>query len=158
MFFSNRHVWMWDLDYKENWVPKNWCFWTVVLDKIIKSLLGCKIKPVNPKGNQSWIFIGRTWCWSWNSNTLAIWCEDDSFEKILELRKTEGRRRSGWQRLWRSNGISDSMDISWANSRSFVMDREVCHTAVHGVAKSRTWVSDWTELNPKKLFLDVDCL
>ena len=59
--FSSSHVWMWELDYKETWVPKNWCFWTVVLEKTLESPLGCKeIKPVNPKGNQSWIFIGRT--------------------------------------------------------------------------------------------------
>ena len=80
----------------------------------------------------------------------------DSLEKILVLRKTEGRRR-GWQRIRRLKGISDSMDMSWANSRSFMMDREPWCTAVHGVAKSWTWLSDWTELNPKKLFLDVDC-
>ena len=59
-FFSS-HVWMWELDYKESWVPKNWCFGTVVLEKTLESLLGCKeVKPVNPKGDQSWIFIGRT--------------------------------------------------------------------------------------------------
>ena len=56
--FPNGHVWMWELDYKESWAPKNWCFWTVVLEKTLKSLLDCKL--VNPKGNQSWIFIGRT--------------------------------------------------------------------------------------------------
>ena len=58
--FSSSHVWMWELDCKESWAPKNWCFWTVVLEKILESPLDCKeIKPVNPKGNQSWIFIGR---------------------------------------------------------------------------------------------------
>ena len=58
--FSNSYVWMWELDHKESWAPKNWCFWTVVLEKTVESPLDCKIKPVNPKGNQSWIFIGRT--------------------------------------------------------------------------------------------------
>ena len=59
--FPCSHVWMWELDYKESWVPKNWCFWTVMLEKTLESPLGCKeIKPVNRKGNQSWIFIGRT--------------------------------------------------------------------------------------------------
>ena len=58
---SSGHVWMWELDYKGSWVPKNWCFWTVVLEKTLESSLNCKeIKPVHPKGNQSWIFIGRT--------------------------------------------------------------------------------------------------
>ena len=61
MVFSSSHVWMWELDYKENWAPKNWCFWTVVLEKTLESLLACKeIQPVHPKGNQSWIFFGRT--------------------------------------------------------------------------------------------------
>ena len=61
MVFSSSHVWMWELDYKENWAPKNWCFWTVVLEKTLESVLACKeIQPVHPKGNQSWIFIGRT--------------------------------------------------------------------------------------------------
>ena len=60
--FSSSHVWMWELDCKEGWVLKNWCFWTVVLEKTLESPLYCKeIKPVNPKGNQSWIFIGRTY-------------------------------------------------------------------------------------------------
>ena len=67
--FSSSRVWMWELDHKESWVQKNWCFWTVVLEKTFESPLDCKeIKPVNPKGNQSW-------CWSWSSNTLATWCE-----------------------------------------------------------------------------------
>jgi len=58
--FSSGHVWMWELDYKKSWAPKNWCFWTVVLEKTLESLLDCKIQPVHPKGNQSWIYIGRT--------------------------------------------------------------------------------------------------
>ena len=75
--FSSSHVWMWELNYKESWVSKNWCFWTVVLEKTLESPLDCKeIKPVYPQGNQSWIFIGRTEAWSWNSNTLATWCEE----------------------------------------------------------------------------------
>ena len=57
--FSSSHVWKWELDHKESWVLKNWCFWTVVLEKTLESPLDCKINPVNPKGNQSWIFIGR---------------------------------------------------------------------------------------------------
>ena len=68
---------MWELDYKESWVLKNWCFWTVVLEKTLENLLDSKeIQPVHPKGNQSWIFHWKDWCWSWNSNTLATWCEE----------------------------------------------------------------------------------
>ena len=74
MFFPSSHVWIWELDYKESWVSKNWCFWTVVLKKTLEHPLDCKeIKPANPKGNQSWIFIRRTDGWSWNSN---IWPTD----------------------------------------------------------------------------------
>ena len=72
--FSNSHVWMWELDYKESWAPKNWCFWTMELEKTLKCPLGCKeIKPVNPKGNQSWIFIGRT---DIEAETLILWPPD----------------------------------------------------------------------------------
>ena len=74
--FSSGHLWMWELDYKESWAQMNWCFWTVVLEKTLESPLVCKaIQLVNPKGNQSWICFGRT-CWSWNSHTLATWCEE----------------------------------------------------------------------------------
>ena len=69
--FSNSHVWMWELDYKESWVPKNWCFWTVALKKTLESTLDCKeIQPVHPKGNQSWIFIGRT---DFEAETPILW-------------------------------------------------------------------------------------
>ena len=68
---------MWELDYKESWVPKNRCFWTVVREKTLGSPLDCKeIQPVHPEGSQSWIFIWKNWCWSWNSNTLTTWCEE----------------------------------------------------------------------------------
>ena len=72
--FSSSHVWMWDLDYKESWAPKNWCFWTVVLDKTLENPLDCKeIQPVHPKGNQSWIFIGRT---DAEAETPKLWLPD----------------------------------------------------------------------------------
>ena len=112
---------MWELDHKESWVPKNWCFWTVVLEKTLESPLDYKeIQPVHPKGNQSWIFIGRTDCWSWNSNTLAIWCEELTHLKrpwCWERLKVEGegdnRGWDGWmasptQRTW-----------VWVSSRSW---------------------------------------
>ena len=94
--FSSSYVWMWKLDYKESWALKNWCL-TVVLEKTLESPLGCKeIKPVHPKGNQSWIFI-ESFSWSWNSNTLAtllMW-KTDSLEKTLMLGKIVGGRRWG---------------------------------------------------------------
>ena len=74
MVFSSSHVWMWELDYKKSWALKNWCLWTVVLEKTLESRLDCKeIQPVHPKRNQSWIFIGRTDAEAEISNTLAIW-------------------------------------------------------------------------------------
>jgi len=80
--FSSSHVWMWELDYKEGWAPKNWCFWTVVLEKTLESPLDCKeIKSVNPKGNQPWIFNWKDWCWSWCSDTWATWCEEPAHLK-----------------------------------------------------------------------------
>ena len=75
--FSSSHIWMWELDYKESWAPKNWCFWTVVLEKSLESPLDCKeIQPVHPKGDQSWILNCKDWCWSWNSSTFTTWCEE----------------------------------------------------------------------------------
>ena len=114
--FSNSHVWMWELDYTESWAPKNWCFWTVVLEKTLESPLDCKkIQPINPKGNQSSILIGRT-CWSWSSYTRATWCKVNSLEKTLMLGKIEGRRRRGnrgWDR-WMAS--LNQCTWVWANS------------------------------------------
>ena len=88
---------MCELDYEESWVPKNWCFWTVVLEKTLESPLDCKeIQPVNPKGNQPWIFIERTdWCWSWNSNTLATSCEELTHWKRPWLWEGWGQEETG---------------------------------------------------------------
>ena len=103
--FSSSHIRMWDLDHKEGRVLKNWCFWTVVLEKTLESPLDCKeIQPVHPKGDQSWVFTGRTDVWSWNSNTLAIW-----FKELTHL-----KRPWCWERLrargeWDDRGWDDWM-------------------------------------------------
>ena len=125
MFPFNRsafitHVWMWELNYKESWAPKNWCFWTVVLEKTLGSPLDCKETLRRSVLGVHW----KDWCWSWSSNTLSTWCKELTHLKRLLLGKIEGRRRRGQQRMRWLNGITDSMGMGLGGLQELVMYRE----------------------------------
>ena len=142
---------MWKLDHK-GWAPKNWCFGIAVLEKALESPFDWKtIKPVIPKGNQPWIFIGRTaWCWSRNSNTLATSCEVlTHWKKTLILGKILGKRRRAGQRIRWLEGITI---IHWTREVFKVKEKEAWHAAIHGVAKSWTPLSYWTTITFSHLY------
>ena len=149
--FSSSHIWMWELDYKESWGLKNWCSWPVVLEKTLESPLDCKeIYPVNPKGNQSWIFIEKT---DAEAETPILWPPDVK-NWFIGRDPVSGKK-------WRQEekGMTEYEMVGWHHQlmslsklRELVMDREAWCAAVHEVAKTRTWLSNWTELKPPQNF------
>ena len=145
--FSSSHVWLWELDYKESWMPKNWCFWNVVLEKTFESPLDCKeIQSVHLKGDQFWVFIGRTdvevetaILWPPDAKNWLIWKDPDAGK---DWRQEEKGMIEDEMVGWHHQFNGHEFDV-----RLLMMDGEAWHAAVHGVTNSWTWLSNWTELN-----------
>ena len=145
---------MWELDHKEGWALKNWCFQVVVLENTLESPLDCKeIKPVNPKGNQLWIFIGRTDAEA--PILLSPAAKSQLTGKDPDAGEDWRQRRGGWQKTRCLDSITDSMDI---NLSKLWENRGAWHSVVRGVAKSQTWLSYWTTIIHGNDYTSYTCI
>ena len=149
--FSSSLVLMWEMDHKEGWAPKYWCFQIVVLEKTLENPLDRKeIKLVNPNGNQPWIFLGRA---DAEVETPILWTlmwRAESLEKTLMLGKIEGRRRRRQQRMRWLDGVTNSLNLDLRKLWEIVKNRDAWHAIVHGVSKSQTQLNDWKATKPRR--------
>ena len=131
--FTSSHVRKWELDHNVGWAPKNWCFWTMVLEKTLESPLDCRdVQPFNPRGTQPWLFI----LWPPDGKSQLIGKDPDAGKDWRQERK--GQQRGSWL-----DGITRSTDMGFSKLRVTVTDREAWHAAVQRVRKSQTQLSDW---------------